>query len=74
MGTQAIVLITTLAVFGDGTAVNIVYSARGIWSVVAVIYIGRWFENEEKRLGKAAMSWRLGGALFLSAAIILAFV
>jgi len=74
MGAQAVVLITTLAVFKDGTAVNIVYSARGLWSVVAVIYIGRWFENEEKLLGKSAMRWRLLGASLLCAAIVLVFL
>jgi len=74
MGLQAIVLITTLAVFKDGTAINIVYSARGLWSVLAVVYIGGWFENQEKNLGRSVLRWRLFGALLLSAAIILVFV
>jgi len=61
----------TLGVFGDATAVNIVYAARGLWSVVAVWLIGHWFANEEQRLDPALLRGRLAGAGLMLAAIAL---
>ncbi|MEM7386371.1 MAG: DMT family transporter [Verrucomicrobiota bacterium] len=71
IGLQAIVLITTLAVYGDATAVNVVYSLRGLWSLAAVWFIGHWFKNREKQQGAAVFRFRLIGALLLSTAVIL---
>ena len=59
----------TLGVFGDATAVNIVYSARGLWSVAAVWLVGHWFDNEEQRLAPAVLRSRLAGAGLMLAAI-----
>jgi drug/metabolite transporter (DMT)-like permease len=74
MGLQALLLITTLGVFGDATAVNVIYSSRGLWSVLAVWWVGAWFSNTERQLGWAVLRWRLAGAVLLSAAIVLVFV
>jgi len=71
---QALILITTLAVFGDATAVNVIYSSRGLWSVLAVMWFGAWFGNQEKEVGPLILRWRLLGAILLSAAIVLVFV
>ena len=71
---QAIILVTTLATFGDATAVNVVYGLRGLWSVTAVWFVGHWFGNQERAIGAAAMHWRLAGAALLSAAVVLVFV
>ncbi len=60
-----------LGVFGDATAVNIVYSARGLWSVAAVWLIGHWFSNEEQKLAPAVLRSRLIGAGLMLAAISL---
>ncbi len=60
-----------LGVFGDATAVNIVYSARGLWSVAAVWLVGHWFANEEQRLAPAVLRARLIGAGLMLAAISL---
>jgi drug/metabolite transporter (DMT)-like permease len=60
-----------LGVFGDATAVNIVYSARGLWSVVAVWLVGHWFANEEQKLAPAVLRSRLAGAVLMLAAIAL---
>jgi drug/metabolite transporter (DMT)-like permease len=60
-----------LGVFGDATAVNIVYSARGLWSVAAVWLIGHWFANEEQRLSPALLRSRLAGAGLMLVAIAL---
>lgn len=60
-----------LGVFGDATAVNIVYASRGLWSVAAVWLIGHWFANEEQRLAPAVLRSRLAGAGLMLAAISL---
>jgi drug/metabolite transporter (DMT)-like permease len=67
---QAVSLITTMAVFGDATAVNVIYSARGLWSVVAVLLVGHWFHNQEQKLEPTVLKWRLMGAGMMTAAII----
>jgi drug/metabolite transporter (DMT)-like permease len=74
IASQALLLITTVAVFGDATAVNVVYSARGLWSVLAVWWLGHWFGNREGELGSKVLGSRLAGSGLLCAAIVLLFV
>ncbi len=71
---QAIILVSTVAVFGDATAVNVVYCTRGLWSVLAVWWLGHWFGNDERALGAGAMQSRLAGAALLSVAVVLVFL
>ena len=71
MALQALFLITTVAVFGDATAVNVVYSARGLWSIVAVWSIGHWFGSQEQKLGNAVLRLRLLGAVVMTTAILI---
>jgi drug/metabolite transporter (DMT)-like permease len=71
---QGLLLITTLAIWGDATAVNVVYSARGLWSVLAVWSLGHWFENRESALGGKVLRSRLAGAALLCGAILLLFL
>jgi drug/metabolite transporter (DMT)-like permease len=63
-----------IGVFGDATAVNIVYASRGLWSVLAVWLIGHWFKNDEQQLGSKVLRGRLVGALLMLAAIGLVLV
>ena len=71
MALQSISLVSAVAFFGDATAINVVYSARGVWSVVAVWLIGHWFANTESQLGGGVFRWRLAGALLMTSAIVL---
>jgi len=71
---QGIILITTLAEFGDATAVNVVYSSRGLWNVLAVWCVGHWFENREREGGKDILVSRLVGAGLMMIAILLLFL
>jgi drug/metabolite transporter (DMT)-like permease len=66
---QAMSLVTALAVFGDATAMNVIYSGRGLWSVAAVWLVGHWFHNQEQRLESRVLAWRLTGAAIMLAAI-----
>lgn len=68
---QGVVLIGALAIYGDATAVNIVYSSRGLWSVLAVWWIGHWFHNQEQFLGARVLGWRFAGATMMVTAIAL---
>ena len=68
---QATGMAYVLSVYGKATVVNILYSSRGIWSVVLVWVIGHWFSNYEKKLGRNVMFRRLIGSILLIAAIVL---
>lgn len=59
----------TLGVWGNATAVNIVYSTRGLFSVLLVWLTGHWFANEERKAGRAVLLSRLAGATAIIVAI-----
>ncbi len=71
IATQGILLISSLSIYGQATSINVAYSARGLWSVLAVWWLGHWFENKERERGAGVLRWRLLGALLLLAAIVL---
>ncbi len=71
LGIQSAIFVGTFAIFGKATITNIVYSARGLWSVVLVWLIGHWFSNLEQHLGAKVLRWRLVGALMMMSAIAL---
>jgi len=64
----------TLGAFGHATAVNIVYSTRGLWSILLVWVAGPWFGNQERTAGAAVMGRRMAGALLLLGAVGLVLV
>lgn len=68
---QSSMFVYAIGAFGDATVMNIVYSSRGLWSVVAVWLIGHWFANEEQTLAPAILRSRLAGAVLILAAITL---
>lgn len=74
IGLQATFLVSCLAVFGDATAVNVIYSTRGLWSVLAVWWLGHLFANTERARGAQTFRNRLIGAVCLCAAVGLVFV
>ena len=49
-----------------------VYSARGLWSVLAVWWVGHWFGNSERNQGSPVFRMRLLGSGLLLLAIVLA--
>lgn len=71
MAVQAVCLVSAIAWFGQAVPMNIVYSARSLWSQVAVWAIGHWFHSAEQKLGPNVLRWRLAGALTMMAAVIL---
>jgi drug/metabolite transporter (DMT)-like permease len=71
IGLQSLIFVMTIAKFRNATSTNIIYSSRGLWSVVAVWAIGHWFANREQHLGAGVLRWRLAGAVLMMAAITL---
>lgn len=74
IGLQGLLLIGTVAVFGDATAVNIVYGTRGLWSVLLVWMVGRRIGAEEGGRGARVLGWRLAGAGLMSVAVVAVFL
>ena len=68
---QSVFFIGTLAVYGKATIANVIYSARGLLSVILVWLVGHWFSNAEQDLGRRTLAWRLLGATLMLSAIIL---
>jgi drug/metabolite transporter (DMT)-like permease len=68
---QSILFVMAIAVYGQATVANILYSSRGLWSVVAVWLVGAWFENRERHLGRRVLAWRFIGAALLMSAIVI---
>lgn len=72
MALEAVTLYAALAFYGEATAVNIMYGSRGIWAVLLVWVIGKYFISDgEAQLGKRVMIRRFLGALLLFLAIVL---
>ncbi|KAF0095684.1 MAG: hypothetical protein E1N59_460 [Puniceicoccaceae bacterium 5H] len=69
MAAQFYCMAFSLAESGEPTAVNILYSSRGMWSVVLVALVGHWFNNRERHAGRAVMIERFTGAGLLLVAI-----
>jgi drug/metabolite transporter (DMT)-like permease len=67
-------IVVTLSIWGDATAVNIVFSARGLFSVLLVGVIGHWFASTEQHLPPAVRRARFAGAALMIAAIGLVLV
>ena len=68
---QALLMACAISLYGHATAINIVYSCRGIWTIALVWLVGHWFSNEERHVGKDILIRRLIGSALLVAAIAL---
>jgi hypothetical protein len=71
---QSVGIVVTVSVYRHATAANVLYSSRGLWSVLAVWLVGHWFQNREQQLGGRVMTLRLCGAALLLLAILLVLV
>jgi len=71
IGLQSVIFVSCIAHFGSAAQANVIYSSRGLWSVVAVWAIGHWFANKEQHLSAAVLRWRLAGAVMMMTAIAL---
>ncbi len=74
IGVQSLAFVYTVAHWGQVTAVNVVYSSRGLWTVALVWLVGHWVHSREQQLGGGVLGWRLAGALAMMLAIVLVVV
>jgi drug/metabolite transporter (DMT)-like permease len=68
---QGLMFITSITLYKHATVANVLYSSRGLWSVVGVWAIGHWFSNREQHLGAPVLVWRMVGATLMMAAIVM---
>ena len=71
---QGLMFMSSVSIYRQVTSANVLYSSRGLWSVVAVWGIGHWFTNREQHLGARVLVWRFVGAILLMAAIVMVLV
>jgi uncharacterized membrane protein len=74
MGGQSVAFVSTVAHWGVAAQANVIYSSRGLWSVLLVWSFGRFLSSREAELGGHVLAWRLAGAACMMAAIILALL
>ena len=75
VGFQALILNAGLSFLGQATAMNVVYSIRGLFGILLVWFIGAKFGNREREeVGGRIMRSRFAGALLLMVAIGLVFL
>jgi drug/metabolite transporter (DMT)-like permease len=65
------VFVLAIVLAGCATVANIIYSVRGLFSVVIVWAIGHWFTNDEQHLAPGVLRMRFIGATLMVAAIVL---
>jgi drug/metabolite transporter (DMT)-like permease len=72
LASQATILYMVLSYHGKATAVNILYSSRGVWSILLIWFAGKWFYNKERAdAGGFTMAKRLFGAVLMTVAIFI---
>ena len=74
MAGQSILFVSTIAAWGQAAPANVIYSSRGLWSILLVWFLGHWVSSREQHLGGKVLAWRLAGALLMMSAIILVLI
>ncbi len=67
--TQTTLMAYCVVVLNGAAWANLLYSSRGVWSVVFVWALGSWFGNRESEIGPGVMTQRLLGSGLLLGAI-----
>jgi drug/metabolite transporter (DMT)-like permease len=68
---QSVMFVTVLAKWGHVAPINVIYSSRGLWTVVLVWLAGHWVHSREQHHGRAVLIGRLAGAACMMLAITL---
>ncbi len=71
---QSILFVSAIAHWGHAATANVLYSSRGLWTVVMIWSVGHWVHSREQQLGGRILGGRLAGALLMMAAIALVLV
>lgn len=70
-GLQSVFLTYAIGTWGQAAQANVVYSSRGLWSVIAVATVGRIFSRTEFEAPRSVKTMRLVGAILITLAIAL---
>lgn len=71
---QSMIISLVISYEGHATAVNVVYSLRGMWSVLMVFFLGHWFDNKESDVSKKVFVYRCVGVLMMTVGVVLVFI
>ncbi|MEM9643767.1 MAG: hypothetical protein AAF989_02140 [Planctomycetota bacterium] len=71
MAAQAIFLTCTITTYGFAAQANVVYSTRGLWTVLLIWSFGHVFSKQENAQDAGTLFRRLIGAALLSFAVLL---
>lgn len=74
IGIQSTVFVSLVAAKGHAASINVVYSSRGLWSVLLVWGFGHWVKSREQHLDGAVLVSRLTGAATMIIAIALVLI
>lgn len=69
MALQSVLFVSTVAQWGNAPTANVIYSSRGLCSVLLVWLVGHWVKSREQHLGRTVFAWRLAGATLMLGAI-----
>jgi drug/metabolite transporter (DMT)-like permease len=70
IGVQSVIFVSTIARWGQAATSNVVYSSRGLWTIVLVWLAGGWLASREQAAGRLLV-WRLAGAALMMSAVAL---
>lgn len=73
-GLQSVFLTYAIGTWGQAASANVVYSSRGLWSVIAVATVGGFFSKSEFTAPRSVQAMRLLGALLITVAIVLLMI
>jgi drug/metabolite transporter (DMT)-like permease len=71
LAAQSVVFVCGVAVWGHAAQANVLYSSRGLWTVVLVWAVGHWVHSREQHLERSVLVGRLVGAALMMSAIAL---
>lgn len=74
IGIQSTIFVSLVAAKGHAASINVVYSSRGLWSVVLVWWLGHWVQSREQHLERGVLIARLAGAMLMIVAIALVLI
>ncbi|TWT91840.1 EamA family transporter [Neorhodopirellula pilleata] len=73
-GLQSVFLTYAIGTWGQAASANVVYSSRGLWSVIAVATVGGFFSREEFAAPRSVKVMRLVGAVLITLAILMLMI
>lgn len=71
LAAQAVGVAAAIGLSGDATSVNVVYSSRGLWSLLLLLLVARHLGVAETALGRRTFLLRLAGSLLVLGAVAL---